>query len=580
MAEDTVRTVGRYGILREIGRGGMGVVYLARQLDLDRLVALKEMAAFHAADPALARRFVRESRLAGSVVHANVVTVFDYFEHAGTPYIAMELVERGSLRPYVGGMAPAQIGGVLEGLLAGLGAAEQRGIVHRDLKPENLMVTADGRVKIADFGIAKATQTTRTSAFVTATGTTIGTPQYMAPEQAMARDIGPWTDLYSVGCIAYELFGGAPPFHDADTPMAIMLRHINDPLPPVAEVAGVNRDISDWIERLTAKDRHDRPQTANDAWEALEEVLIAELGPRWRRESRLPEPPSRPATAAPTSSEYRSFAWEPTPSTEIAGIDVEGTGPDTGNILPTAPTTDTPAAETAPPVPLAPTFHAPAAETPPPPADALPAETAAREPTAGAPPAETARHELTADAPPAETVPPTAPAPTSDAAAAETVPPAPRTPATGVLAAETVPPASRTPATGVLAAEGDASAAPPGARLAVAGAIALFAAVLLPLVAQDMERWNVFAVLGPLEAAGTALATLVVAQRLRRAEIAIPLAAGILIALGTLSTVAALALAKFVVERLDPAAVILVLVTRPRRGRHPRRRGRLSAGRP
>ena len=294
MAEDTVRTVGRYGILREIGRGGMGVVYLARQLDLDRLVALKEMAAFHAADPALARRFVRESRLAGSVVHANVVTVFDYFEHAGTPYIAMELVERGSLRPYVGEMAPAQIGGVLEGLLAGLGAAEQRGIVHRDLKPENLMVTADGRVKIADFGIAKATQTTRTSAFVTATGTTIGTPQYMAPEQAMARDIGPWTDLYSVGCIAYELFGGAPPFHDADTPMAIMLRHINDPLPPVAEVAGVNRDISDWIERLTAKDRHDRPQTANDAWEALEEVLIAELGPRWRRESRLPEPPSRP----------------------------------------------------------------------------------------------------------------------------------------------------------------------------------------------------------------------------------------------------------------------------------------------
>ena len=102
MAENG-HTVGRYDILRELGRGGMGVVHLARQLDLDRLVALKELAAFHAADPAFARRFVRESRLAGSLIHPNVVTVFDYFEHAGTPYIAMEYVERGSLRPYVGG---------------------------------------------------------------------------------------------------------------------------------------------------------------------------------------------------------------------------------------------------------------------------------------------------------------------------------------------------------------------------------------------------------------------------------------------------------------------------------------------
>jgi serine/threonine protein kinase len=152
------------------------------------------------------------------LTHANVVTVFDYFEQAGAPFIAMEYVERGSLRPYVGQMTPAQIGGVLEGLLAGLAAAEQRGVVHRDLKPENLMVTNDGAVKIADFGIAKATQASGTSAFMTATGHTIGTPAYMAPEQAMAKDIGPWTDLYSVGCIAYELLAGVPPFYDSDTP--------------------------------------------------------------------------------------------------------------------------------------------------------------------------------------------------------------------------------------------------------------------------------------------------------------------------------------------------------------------------
>ena len=188
---DVMKTVGRYEILREVGRGGMAMVYLARQTDLDRFVALKELGAFHASDPSFAQRFQRESRVAGSLSHPNICTVHDYFEHDGTPYIAMEYIERGSLRPYVGTMNQAQIGGVLEGLLAGLAHGEQHGIVHRDLKPENLMVTSDGRVKIADFGIAKATNQMQTGAFLTATGTTVGTPTYMAPEQAMAQEVGP-----------------------------------------------------------------------------------------------------------------------------------------------------------------------------------------------------------------------------------------------------------------------------------------------------------------------------------------------------------------------------------------------------
>src|SRR5919202_4010752 len=121
---EVVRTVGRYGIVRELGRGGMGVVWLAWHDELERHVALKELSAFHATDPMFARRFVRESRLAGSLTHANVVTVFDYFEHDGTPYIAMEYLARGSLRPHVGRMTLAQIGGVMEGRLAGLAHAE------------------------------------------------------------------------------------------------------------------------------------------------------------------------------------------------------------------------------------------------------------------------------------------------------------------------------------------------------------------------------------------------------------------------------------------------------------------------
>jgi serine/threonine protein kinase len=193
--------VGRYEVLHEIGRGGMAIVYVARQPDLDRQAALKELSRFHAGSPEFAHRFLRESRLAGSLNHANVVTVYEYFEDSGIPYIAMEYVRQGSLRPYIGRISLAQTGGVLEGVLAGLAHAESFRIVHRDLKPENIMVTADGRVKIADFGIAKATESAGT-AFMTKTGMTVGTPSYMAPEQAMAGEIGPWTDLYSVGVLA------------------------------------------------------------------------------------------------------------------------------------------------------------------------------------------------------------------------------------------------------------------------------------------------------------------------------------------------------------------------------------------
>src|ERR671933_213825 len=262
---EVLKTVGRYEILHEVGRGGMAMVFLARQTDLDRFVALKELGAFHASDPSFAQRFLRESRVAGSLSHPNIVTVHDYFEHEGTPYIAMEYIERGSLRPYVGRMTFAQIGGVMEGLLA-------------------------GRTKIADFGIAKATTKMQTGAFLTATGTTVGTPTYMAPEQALAQDIGPWTDLYSVGCMAFEMFTGRVPFHDSDAPMAILLRHVNEPIAPVKTIdSNVDAGISDWIEHLLVKDPKQRTQSAAEAWDDFEEIIIGLLGPRWRREARLLE---------------------------------------------------------------------------------------------------------------------------------------------------------------------------------------------------------------------------------------------------------------------------------------------------
>ena len=265
----------------------MAVVYLARQTDLDREVALKELAAFHAADPAFVGRFLREARLAGSLNHPSIVTVYEYFEHEGTAFIAMEYFARGSLRPHVPGVSLAQTAGILEGLLSGLAHAEAHGVVHRDLKPENVMVTSSGGVKIADFGLAKALQATPGGS-ITASDATVGTPAYMAPEQAAGGEIGPWTDLYAVGVMAYELLSGQVPFHAEEPAVAVLLRHMNEPIPPLQEVAPeVGEELSCWVERLLEKEPSRRPARAAEAWEELEEIVIGLLGPRWRRDARL-----------------------------------------------------------------------------------------------------------------------------------------------------------------------------------------------------------------------------------------------------------------------------------------------------
>jgi serine/threonine protein kinase len=313
------RKVGRYEVLDELGRGGMATVYLARQADLDRLVALKELSALRQSDPSFIRRFLRESQLAGSLSHPNIVTVYEYFEHDGVPYIAMEYVPRGSLRPHVGHMPLTQVAGVLDGILSALDLAEQHHIVHRDLKPENVMVTSDGRVKLTDFGIAKATGQAYTGSFLTVAGTTVGTPNYMAPEQAMGQVVGPWTDLYSVGVMAFEMFVGRAPFQDTEEPMAVLMRQVSDPIPPVHALRPeVDEAISDWIGRLLVKEPEDRVQSASEAWDQFEEIVLALVGARWRREARLPalspptgQEPTAPLTP-PTTPRQRTLSEAPT----------------------------------------------------------------------------------------------------------------------------------------------------------------------------------------------------------------------------------------------------------------------------
>src|SRR5258708_4708478 len=243
----------------------MASVYLARQRDLDRLVALKELRMPNTGDASFAQRFLREARLGGSLSHPNIVTVHEYFEWNHVPFIAMEYLPHGSLRPYVGSLTLGQIGGVLEGVLAGLDHAEAHGIVHRDIKPENLLLTGEGRVKIADFGIAKPTSSAATAALVTSAGLTVGTPNYIAPEQAMARTLGPWTDLYSVGITAFELLVGRTPFGDTTEPMAVGMRQVHEPVPSLRTVAPqVDGWIPDSAAWLAAQAPAERPPAASD----------------------------------------------------------------------------------------------------------------------------------------------------------------------------------------------------------------------------------------------------------------------------------------------------------------------------
>jgi tRNA A-37 threonylcarbamoyl transferase component Bud32 len=283
--------IGAYEVVRLIARGGMATVYEARQPALGRLVALKRLD-LRTDDPRLVDRFIRESQIGAAFDHPNIVTVFDFFEDDGVPYIAMEYLPRGSLRPFIGRLSEPQVFGVLEGMLAGLEHAEEHGVAHRDLKPENVLVTQAGAVKIGDFGIAKAYK--HVTARFTADGAAVGTPAYMAPEQVLAGELGPYTDLYAVGTVAYELLSGAPPFDSDDAPaMTVMYRHVNDTPPPLT---GVDRRIGAWVTRLLEKAPEARPAGAADAWKALEEIVVDAYGAYWRRDAGLTAETSAPLT--------------------------------------------------------------------------------------------------------------------------------------------------------------------------------------------------------------------------------------------------------------------------------------------
>jgi tetratricopeptide (TPR) repeat protein len=225
--------IGDYEILGELGRGGMGVVYQARQVPLNRLVALKMVLAGEQAGPEDLARFLAEAEAVAALQHPHIVQIFEVGRHAGLPFFALEYLEGGSLQQQLRAapLPPRAAAQLVETLAGAVQAAHERGIIHRDLKPANVLRDKEGRPKVTDFGLAKRVEG---GAGLTQSGAIVGTPSYMAPEQArgMGKVVGPAADVYALGAVLYECLTGRPPFK-AVTPLETVLQVISDePVPP------------------------------------------------------------------------------------------------------------------------------------------------------------------------------------------------------------------------------------------------------------------------------------------------------------------------------------------------------------
>src|SRR5256885_7746423 len=253
---------GRYRILRKLGTGGMANVYLAEDEVLGRRVAIKILNDRHAGDDQFGERFRREAKNAAGLNHPNIVSIYDRGEAEGTYYIAMEYLDGRSLKELIVGRGPAPVNVAIDYACQILGAirfAHRHGIVHRDIKPHNVLVDAEGRLKVTDFGIARAGGSQMTEA-----GSIIGTAQYLSPEQAKGSPVDQTSDLYSVGVVLYELLTGVVPF-TGDTPVEIAMKHLSSmPEAPSAQRAEIPRDLDMIVLRALAKDPADRYQSAEE----------------------------------------------------------------------------------------------------------------------------------------------------------------------------------------------------------------------------------------------------------------------------------------------------------------------------
>ena len=264
-------TIEHYKILETVGRGGMGVVYKAIDLNLDRIVAVKVLSAELRDDPEFVQRFRQEARVQASLNHPNIAILFDFLVWNSSPVTVMEFIDGETLQHRLqnGAPIPAHLGlPIFVQALRGVAAGHRRGIIHRDLKPANLMITNEGVVKVTDFGIAKMQSSTGLTQF----STRVGSSSYMSPEQILGRPVDVRTDIYAMGVTLYEMLCGRPPFQ-ARTSFELESAHVRDtPLPPIAYYPQIPRQAVDAVMRALSKEPNERFATAGEFIQALPDL--------------------------------------------------------------------------------------------------------------------------------------------------------------------------------------------------------------------------------------------------------------------------------------------------------------------